>query len=220
MKGSLSGNEGWDWLYARHVGRVTSDAPDEWVVDCLRNILPQGLLLDIGCGTGRHFSEAARIGWRIVGIDASINALRFASRLSPYSLICGDVVRASPLAPHIADCVLCTDLLSVVAAPELLLAQLSQLTKPDARLVVTLQHVADESLWLSDSRVDNGDGTYSIEQDGIGFRFFSEAAAEQLFAEGMLRIDTMVRFERSDTPHLQRPSPHVHAYIGAVLVPQ
>ena len=42
----------------------------------LKRLVPRGRLLDLGCGEGRHAIAAARLGLRVIGVDAEPLALR------------------------------------------------------------------------------------------------------------------------------------------------
>ena len=70
----LTGTHGWE-----------TDDPDSHVVEFLARlsaIVPGGTLLDIGCGEGRHSIEAARMGFRVVGIDYEPLALKRARQFA------------------------------------------------------------------------------------------------------------------------------------------
>jgi ubiquinone/menaquinone biosynthesis C-methylase UbiE len=59
------------------------DVPSPYAVRFLRRlkqILPHGKLLDIGCGEGRHSVAAARLGFRVTAIDYEALALKCARR--------------------------------------------------------------------------------------------------------------------------------------------
>ena len=54
-----------------------------------------GLVLDLCCGTGRHASALSTRGWKVVGLDISLNLLRLAKArmkgLNGYALVRGDM---------------------------------------------------------------------------------------------------------------------------------
>lgn len=71
-----------------------------------------GLLLDAGCGTGRHLRPLRRRGWPIIGVDFSPAMLAAAhphltAAGSMTALVCGDL-RALPFRPGFAG-ILCMD---------------------------------------------------------------------------------------------------------------
>jgi SAM-dependent methyltransferase len=67
-----------------------------------------GLVLDAGCGTGRHFARLLAAGCRVVGIDFSAGMLRVARRKHPdVPLVIGDLQRGLPLGSAGFDAVLC-----------------------------------------------------------------------------------------------------------------
>jgi len=42
-----------------------------------------GALLDLGCGTGAHAREFARLGWNVTGLDASVDMIELARSRTP-----------------------------------------------------------------------------------------------------------------------------------------
>lgn len=70
--------ETWDERYARpDAGRSTS--PSALLTTWLTR-LPQGLALDLACGTGRHALALARAGHPVQGVDVSATGLGIAAR--------------------------------------------------------------------------------------------------------------------------------------------
>lgn len=77
----------------------------------VREAVPGGGLLDLGCGEGRHCLAAARMGFQVVGLDYEPLALERARKLIPapererITLRIGNVL-ALPFAEHSFDAVL------------------------------------------------------------------------------------------------------------------
>jgi SAM-dependent methyltransferase len=78
----MSASEGWRAFfdghapfYMRNVFTRNTMAEAEFLVRELR-VEPGAVVLDLGCGTGRHSIELARRGFRMVGVDLSRGMLR------------------------------------------------------------------------------------------------------------------------------------------------
>lgn len=55
------------------------EEPAEALVEAVkRGLLPKGLTVDLGCGTGTDLMYLARQGYRVIGVDIAIEPLRFA----------------------------------------------------------------------------------------------------------------------------------------------
>ncbi|MGI9628507.1 MAG: class I SAM-dependent methyltransferase [Longimicrobiales bacterium] len=67
------------------------------------DVPPEGRVLDLACGGGRHLAELSRLGFQATGLDLSIPLLRAAQTAAPQaSLVRGDM-RALPFAPGSFD---------------------------------------------------------------------------------------------------------------------
>ncbi len=64
-------------------------------LDWLKKVIPGGRLLDVGCGEGRHAIAAARMGFKVVGIDYEPAALKRARRFAKAGGAAGIVFRVS-----------------------------------------------------------------------------------------------------------------------------
>lgn len=55
------------------------EQPAEGLVEVVqRGLLPRGVTVDLGCGTGTDLMYLARQGYQVIGVDIAIEALRFA----------------------------------------------------------------------------------------------------------------------------------------------
>ena len=58
-----------------------------------RELPPQALILDLGCGSGRDLRYFSRHGFRVVGLDYSFCLLKLAGGFSHQPVIFGDINR-------------------------------------------------------------------------------------------------------------------------------
>ncbi len=87
---------------------ATRSRPWPFVTEWLEGLGPRrGLLLDVGCGNGRHLEVAADLGHPVLGIDLSHRLLEMAGRRAPpgKGLLLADA-RELPLAAGSAGAVL------------------------------------------------------------------------------------------------------------------
>lgn len=102
------------------VAPVYEAARREWTLDDeMRRFhasIPDGAILDAGCGPGRDLVGLQAAGHRVVGLDASRSMLGHAS--SQTSLVVNADLRALPIAPSSLVGIWCTAVLPHFAAPE------------------------------------------------------------------------------------------------------
>ncbi len=155
MKVGMSVNEGWRAFFDGHAPSYmqnvfTRNTTDEvaFLVDVLR--LPTGArILDLGCGTGRHAVELARLGFRLVGVDLSRGMLRQAQSAAqsasvPIDWIQADATRFAGPASFDAAICLCEGAFGLVGAGEdpaahdaAIARNLGRSLRPGGRLVLT-----------------------------------------------------------------------------------
>lgn len=94
----------YDWLYRRGLtpwiaaGRAQGALVAELLAAEEARHGPGATLVDLGCGSGEHTLTAARRGWRVTGVDASVTAIRRARAAAaaaglPARFVVGDVRR-------------------------------------------------------------------------------------------------------------------------------
>jgi SAM-dependent methyltransferase len=104
-------------------------------------LLPGGLAVDVGCGTGRALPalrEAVGPSGRIVGVDHTpemLAAARARARSCDAELLLADV-RGLPFANRSVDAVFAAGLVSHLPDHEAGLAELARITRPGGRLVL------------------------------------------------------------------------------------
>jgi SAM-dependent methyltransferase len=107
----------------------------------LRRLLAQvarpGLrILDVGFGTGAMLRFLADYG-EVIGMDASLEAIRFARERSGSSMLAGDVLHL-PLRSHTVDVVTAFDIIEHVDDDAAALAELARVCRPGGYVVLTV----------------------------------------------------------------------------------
>lgn len=99
---------------------------------------PQSTLLDYGCGNGLFLKYAATY-FQTIGIDFSLEAIKFAKKASPKSkLIKGDEKSLSKLKSDSIDIITCFDVLEHIPQHQRLLQQFHRILKPTGWLVISV----------------------------------------------------------------------------------
>jgi ubiquinone/menaquinone biosynthesis C-methylase UbiE len=128
----------------------------------------QSVVLDAGCGTGRHLRELARIPQlKIIGIDKNekeIEEAKESLREMPdaasndVSVMKGDI-NSLPFADEFFDCVICSEVLEHVYQHHEALRELIRVLKPRGSLVISVPRYYPERIcWLISSEYHNTEG--------------------------------------------------------------
>ncbi len=117
---------------------------------------PGDLLLDAGCGEGRHCFGALERGARVVGLDLDREALRRAAgalryraseRRSLGGMLQGDAFRL-PFADATFDRVICAEVMEHVHDYRAAVRELARVTRPGGRVAITIPTATSELLYL------------------------------------------------------------------------
>ncbi len=136
MPGALSATE---WSQAGwRLGEPVDEAEHKLITPVLRRHLPvDGLVLDAGCGTGKWVAHLARLGYRVIGLDLSADALAAARRDAPRAGLARADTQCAPIRDGAVDAVLS---LGVVEhderGPLAGLRELHRILKPGGMLVL------------------------------------------------------------------------------------
>jgi SAM-dependent methyltransferase len=133
---------------------------------CLR---PDALVLDVGCGTGRHLLELSRLPGSFIGLDMSREDLRKMRYLvhvtakerpvvATIGAVQGDGERL-PFADGLFDCVICTETLEHVPDDRRVARELVRVLRPGGVLVLSVPDEHSERLlWRLSPRYRNTPG--------------------------------------------------------------
>jgi ubiquinone/menaquinone biosynthesis C-methylase UbiE len=128
----------------------------------------QSIVLDAGCGTGRHLRELARIPQlTIIGIDKDEKeieeALKFVHEMPDAAS--GDVcmmksdIKKLPFADEFFDCVICSEVLEHIEQQDEAMRELIRVLKPQGSLVISVPRYYPERIcWLISSEYHNKEG--------------------------------------------------------------
>lgn len=127
-------------LWAPNYAESGDNPLSRQAADLVARLLPAfapGLVLDLGCGTGRHFAGLAAAGAEVIGMDFSAGMLRRAAALGP--VLAADL-RCLPLADGCAAGALVSLCLSHVPDPAPALGELARVLRPGAWAVIVDLH--------------------------------------------------------------------------------
>ena len=129
---------------------------------------PHSLILDAGCGSGRHLRALAKLpDLKIIGIDrngSDLNDVLTALKNMPdalsdnYLVSCADI-KNLPFASASFDCVICSEVLEHIPEHENALKELVRILKPQGDLVVSVPRYFTEKIcWLISTAYHNEEG--------------------------------------------------------------
>ena len=115
---------------ARHALRLLAPKPGE-------------LILDAGCGTGRHLKPLTASGANVIGLDFSQGMLEVARRNNSGALLVrADLERPLPFSPSLFDALLCALIGEHLGDLRLVFREMYRILKPKGRLVFSVYHPA------------------------------------------------------------------------------
>jgi SAM-dependent methyltransferase len=151
---------------------------------------PGDLLLDAGCGEGRHCFGALERGARVVGLDLDLGSLKKASgplrhvakqKGSFGAMLQGDAFRL-PFRDGSFDKVICAEVMEHVHDYRAAARELARVTRPGGRIAVTIPTKISELLYLR-----LGDDYF--ESPGGHIRIFTPRELAQALAAAGLRTE-------------------------------
>ncbi|MCE5210932.1 MAG: class I SAM-dependent methyltransferase [Deltaproteobacteria bacterium] len=132
------------------------------------NLKPGNVVLDAGCGLGRHLRQLATVpGLKIFGIDRSAGALSATMKSMedmPYALSKDYLVSVAdinrlPFADASFDCIICSEVLEHIPDHKNAIKEMDRILKPQGTLVVSVpRYFAERICWFISREYYNEEG--------------------------------------------------------------
>jgi 2-polyprenyl-3-methyl-5-hydroxy-6-metoxy-1,4-benzoquinol methylase len=103
--------------------------------------MPQGRVLDVGCGDGKTLAIMRDLGWQVFGVEPDLEAARAARKAYGIEVFAGDLDAAN-LESESFDAVLLHHVIEHVQDPQALLVQCRRLLRKGGRLVIMTPNLA------------------------------------------------------------------------------
>jgi len=163
---------------------------------------PGDLLLDAGCGEGRHCFGALERGARVVGLDLDLDSLRLplgalqdrAREKGSFGALLQGNTFGLPFADASFDRVICAEVMEHVHDYRAAIRELARVTRPGGRLAITIPTATSEHLYLR-----LGDDYF--ESPGGHIRIFRPRQLAQGLAAAGLRTEGVSFAHALHTPY-------------------
>ena len=156
-----------DWqkgAYERNAFAQGAEQEVAFLADALGLAPDAGLVVDVGCGTGRHARRLAREGVAVVGVDLSHGLLTAARAAAPGLGWVRADARRLPLPDGCAAAVLslCQGAFGITPGGDAaVLAEIVRILRPGGRLALTAFSLAFAARWIgADDALDVGRGLH------------------------------------------------------------
>lgn len=169
-----------------------------------QKVVPQGVILDVGCGWGRDCKAFVKQGFSVIGIDLSTEMIRQASSFAPTCTFILADLRAIPCEDHSFDGIWCCASLLHIKRSQVgrALSEFRRVLKADAPCCII---------------VKEGFGEAMVEYSNGKLRFFTyfrkEELRDQCLAAGFRVLEARVR-SRTSSP---RSSGHTQNWIYLLI---
>ncbi len=210
----------WERLYGSTEEMVWGRTPCEAVKGLISTFAPglpkNSVILDAGCGEGRHLPLLARTGADTFGCDSSSAALKKARMMVGEGVnLVSCRLEALPLLSGSLDLVLAVDLFETLPLVHVCLGELWRCLKPGGLLLCNLPEGDEEIVGIDMAPI--GAGKFLYKGDYF-YRYFSVEEAHLLFEGVGFRVEKVLRRSWREGPHPNfRAGAHGHRSIFYLL---
>jgi 2-polyprenyl-3-methyl-5-hydroxy-6-metoxy-1,4-benzoquinol methylase len=106
----------------------------------IMRFLPNGQLLDIGCGFGFFLNAARKFNWQVSGVELSKSAVQYAQDFYKLDIFNGEVENANH-AKHTFNVITFWDVLEHVLNPSAFLSSVRQILKKDGLIAFSIPNI-------------------------------------------------------------------------------
>ncbi|MFF2009559.1 class I SAM-dependent methyltransferase [Streptomyces sp. NPDC058195] len=111
---------------------------EAWLLDWIQERTPEGIVLDLGSGTGRVAEHIASSTRRVIAVDRSAGMLEYARQCFPpeRGVVLRSDIRSLPLKDGVVDGVVCSGVLHHLPEWRRALREAARVLRPGGRLIV------------------------------------------------------------------------------------
>jgi 2-polyprenyl-3-methyl-5-hydroxy-6-metoxy-1,4-benzoquinol methylase len=123
------------FLYLFPIRRNDADAETRYLQS-----VPEGRLLDVGCGSGEWLAKMSELGWRVEGVDFDENAVKVA-RQNGLDVRCGTLEQQN-FPGGAFDAVTLNHVIEHLPDPKRTILECARILKPDGKLVIFTPNIS------------------------------------------------------------------------------
>jgi len=152
---------------SRQWGKTSTFGPRQWfrqrlMLKELKKYLPQGKVLDAGCGEGRMLRLLAEKGYQVVGMDLSRESLLRAQKQNPNAPLVLSDLESLPFSPESFDGVISGEVLEHLEDDERAVQEFHRVLKKGGIAIITVP--AHPELWSLDDQWSGHKRRYKKEE--------------------------------------------------------
>lgn len=152
-------SDDYDEQFKGQLGRAVDKAERHSVFEYIYNDKPQGIVLDLGCGTGRYTIDLLNQSTRVIGLDLSPKMVKIAKKklgknspLNHVDFLLGDAEKL-PFKRYSFDTIICVRVIQHVPDLQKFVNELARILKQDGKVIILTYNLLNPLHFLK-SRIE------------------------------------------------------------------